>query len=190
MRELTYGKAVGERVAHWASLGPMVGLFAVYVNLLERRWPLSSWRSAATIGSAWAGIAAGFELGVGHYVDRKNWSELRASRTSPQAAREVSSSSRPRRCRRLSASGGRAREGRRAAVPRRSLLAAARSRGPLSAPERARLCGGRSAATPTTSTATARTSLAGESAIVPAPSFASRVTGSIPVRSTSWPTSS
>jgi hypothetical protein len=76
MRELTYGKAVGERVAHWASLGPMVGLFAVYVNLLERRWPLSSWRSAATIGSAWAGIAAGFELGVGHYVDRKNWSEL------------------------------------------------------------------------------------------------------------------
>jgi hypothetical protein len=75
-REGTYGKAIDEDVAHWLSLAPMVGLFAVYVNVLERRWPLPSWRSAAAIGAAWVGIAAGFELGVGHYVDEKSWSEL------------------------------------------------------------------------------------------------------------------
>lgn len=75
-RELTYGKAVNEDVAHWISLVPMVGLFAVYVNALERRWPLARWRGAFVIGAAWAGIAAGFELGVGHYVDGKSWSEL------------------------------------------------------------------------------------------------------------------
>jgi len=75
-RELTYGKAVNEDVAHWISLVPMVGLFAVYVNALERRWPFATWRGAFVIGAAWAGIAAGFELGVGHYVDGKSWSEL------------------------------------------------------------------------------------------------------------------
>lgn len=75
-RELTYGKAVDEKTAHWVSLVPMVALFGAYVNLLERRWPLPSWRSAAQIGAAWAGIAAGFELGVGHYVDKKSWTEL------------------------------------------------------------------------------------------------------------------
>ena len=75
-RETTYGKALDEDVAHWISLVPMVGLFAVYVNFLERRWPLPSWPSAVVVGGAWAAIAAGFELGVGHYVDGKSWSDL------------------------------------------------------------------------------------------------------------------
>ena len=75
-RELTYGKVLSEDAAHWLSLVPMVGLFAVYVNELERRRPLPTWRGAAAIGATWAAIAAGFELGVGHYVDGKSWSEL------------------------------------------------------------------------------------------------------------------
>jgi hypothetical protein len=75
-RELTYGKVIGNQAAHWVSLIPMLALFGAYVNLLERRLPLPSWRSAAVIGGAWAAIAAGFELGVGHYVDGKRWSDL------------------------------------------------------------------------------------------------------------------
>ncbi len=75
-RELTYGKALNDDVAHWLSLAPMVGLFAVYVNVLERRWPFSTWRGAFAIGATWAVIAVGSELGVGHYVDGKSWSQL------------------------------------------------------------------------------------------------------------------
>ena len=76
VREKTYGKVMGEGAAHALSLVPMVALFAVYTNALERRWPLPTWRGAFAIGATWAGIAAGFELGVGHFVDRRAWSEL------------------------------------------------------------------------------------------------------------------
>ncbi|MDQ3858854.1 MAG: hypothetical protein M3327_10480 [Actinomycetota bacterium] len=76
VRERTYGKVMGERAAHALSLVPMVALFGVYTNALERRWPLPTWQGALGIGATWAGIAAGFELGVGHFVDRKPWSQL------------------------------------------------------------------------------------------------------------------
>jgi len=75
-RERTYGRAMNEDVAHWISLVPMVGFFALYVNGLARRWPLPSRQSAVVVGGAWAAIAAGFELGVGHYVDGRSWSDL------------------------------------------------------------------------------------------------------------------
>jgi len=75
-RELTYAHAVGDRGAHLISLAPMAAMFAVYVNALERRWPLPSRRAALEVGAMWAAIAAGFELGVGRYVDGKSWSEL------------------------------------------------------------------------------------------------------------------
>jgi hypothetical protein len=76
LRDLTYAKTLGDETAHWISLVPMVGLFAVYVDQLERRWPLDSWRDAAAVGGAWTAIAVGFEVGVGHYVDGKSFSEL------------------------------------------------------------------------------------------------------------------
>jgi hypothetical protein len=76
VRETTYGKQMSNDAAHQLSFIPMVVLFAVYVNALERRWPLATWRGAIGIGASWAAIAAGFELGIGHYVDRKPWSEL------------------------------------------------------------------------------------------------------------------
>jgi cytochrome bd-type quinol oxidase subunit 2 len=43
---------------------------------LQGRWPLPTWRGALAIGLAWGTIAVGFELGVGHRVDGKSWSEL------------------------------------------------------------------------------------------------------------------
>ena len=76
VRETTYGKRVRDDVAHAVSLVPMVALFAAYTNVLERRWPLPTWRGAFGIGATWAAIGAGFELGVGHFVDRKPWTEL------------------------------------------------------------------------------------------------------------------
>lgn len=76
VRERTYGKQMSDDAAHQLSFLPMLALFTVYVNALERRWPLRTWRGAIGIGMSWAAIAAGFELGIGHYVDGKSWSEL------------------------------------------------------------------------------------------------------------------
>ena len=76
LRELTYGKQMSDDAAHVVSFVPMVALFTVYVNALERRWPLPTWRGALGIGAGWAAIAAGFELGLGHFVEDTPWSEL------------------------------------------------------------------------------------------------------------------
>jgi hypothetical protein len=76
VREVTYTKYLNDDTARRLSLIPMAVLFGLYVDQLERRWPLQTWRSAGGIGAMWAAIAVGFELGVGHYVDGKSWSEL------------------------------------------------------------------------------------------------------------------
>lgn len=76
IRELTYGEELSETTAHRLSLVPMVVLFTLYVHLLERRWPLRSRRAAAAVGLIWAVIAAGFDLGLGHFVEDKSWSTL------------------------------------------------------------------------------------------------------------------
>jgi hypothetical protein len=75
-RELTYAKYLNDETAHRLSLIPMVVLFGVYVDQLERRWPLPTSSGALGVGAMWAAIAVGFELGVGRYVDGKSWSEL------------------------------------------------------------------------------------------------------------------
>ena len=56
-RELTYAKHLNDETAHRLSLVPMVLLFGLYVDQLERRWPLPTWRSAISIGAMWAAIA-------------------------------------------------------------------------------------------------------------------------------------
>jgi hypothetical protein len=76
LRDLTYGRRMSEDEAHRLSFVPMVVLFALYVNELERRSPLPTWRGAAGIGACWAAIGAGFELGVGHYVQKRPWRDL------------------------------------------------------------------------------------------------------------------
>src|SRR5688572_16294571 len=75
-RKLTYAKHLNDETAHRLSLVPMILLFGLYVDQLERRWPLPTWRSAISVGTMWAAIAVGFELAIGHYVDGKSWSEL------------------------------------------------------------------------------------------------------------------
>jgi hypothetical protein len=75
-RELVYADALGEEAAHRVSLVPMAFLFGAYVYVLERRWPLPTWRGAVAIGLLWAAIAVGFELGVGRYADGRSWTEL------------------------------------------------------------------------------------------------------------------
>jgi hypothetical protein len=78
LRELTYGQRLDEQAAHLLSLVPMAALLGLYADRLERRWPLPTWRAAVGVGAMWTAIAVGFELGVGHYVDGKSWSELLA----------------------------------------------------------------------------------------------------------------
>jgi hypothetical protein len=58
-RELTYAKHLNDATAHRLSLIPMVVLFGLYVDQLERRWPLPTWRGAVGAGAMWAAIAVG-----------------------------------------------------------------------------------------------------------------------------------
>jgi hypothetical protein len=44
--------------------------------MLDRKWPLPTFRDALLIGLTWAVLTASFDFGFGHYVDREPWSEL------------------------------------------------------------------------------------------------------------------
>jgi len=75
-RELLYKEQVGERGAQYISTASLIALLAVYMWVLQRRWPIGSRRTALQIGAMWVALTILFEFGFGHYVDRKSWSEL------------------------------------------------------------------------------------------------------------------
>jgi len=75
-RELVYRDRVSELTAHQISTGTGVGLFALYFWLLDRRWPLPSRPAALQVGAVWVTLTVAFEVGFGHWVDEKSWSEL------------------------------------------------------------------------------------------------------------------
>lgn len=76
IRELTYKDRVGDLTAHYISTATLIVLLALYMWLLENRWPIPTSRSALKIGATWLVLTASFDFGFGHYVDGKAWSEL------------------------------------------------------------------------------------------------------------------
>jgi hypothetical protein len=75
-RRALYEKPLGEQRAHQLSTVIATGLFARYIYLLDRRWPIATAGDAVRIGVAWAGATAAFEFGFGHYIARAPWKTL------------------------------------------------------------------------------------------------------------------
>ena len=76
VRELGYRRFFGEQRGHQLSSLTFAALFAGYAWLVESSWPLRGRREALIVGAMWMATGAGFDLGVGHYLDRKPWSVL------------------------------------------------------------------------------------------------------------------
>ena len=75
-RDLVYKQRAGDLAAHQISTATGIALFAVYFWLLQRRWPIPTRQTAIEIGGTWLVLTILFELGFGHYVGGKSWSEL------------------------------------------------------------------------------------------------------------------
>lgn len=75
-RELLYKDRVGDVAAHNISTASLIALVAVYMWLLDRKWPIPTLRTALKIGGIWFVLTILFEFGFGHYVDGKSWSQL------------------------------------------------------------------------------------------------------------------
>ena len=75
-REALYADAAGDEAAHLVSTATLLTLLGGYMRLLQRRWPLSSSREAASVGAAWAAMTVAFEFGFGHWVEGESWSDL------------------------------------------------------------------------------------------------------------------
>lgn len=76
LRELLYKDSVGELPAHYISTATLIVLLALYMWVLEGRWPLASRREAMRVGLTWLILTVSFDFGFGHFIDGKPWSEL------------------------------------------------------------------------------------------------------------------
>ena len=65
VRELAYREAVGERAAHQIASIALIFLIAVYVAMVERRWPIPTAPQALAIGASWAAATVTFEFVLG-----------------------------------------------------------------------------------------------------------------------------
>ena len=70
IRDFTYGRFLGERLAHSLSVFPLLlGIFAVAL-WLARRWPLPSLAATAGVGAIWLALTLSFEFGLGTAAGR------------------------------------------------------------------------------------------------------------------------
>jgi len=76
IRQLGYGKLVGELLAHQVSTVTGIILFGIYVWLLSLKWRIDSAGQAIVIGFIWLGLTIVFEFIFGHYVMKHPWSRL------------------------------------------------------------------------------------------------------------------
>jgi hypothetical protein len=79
VRELVYADRVGELAAHQISTATLLAVLSYYIWLVDRRWPLSTTRTALAVGAVWAVLTALFEFGLGHYILGSPWSGLLAA---------------------------------------------------------------------------------------------------------------
>jgi hypothetical protein len=79
LRERVLRRRLDEPHANRLSAVSLIALLALYLDRLQRRWPIPTARGAAEIGATWAALTVLFEFAFGHYVDRKSWEELVAN---------------------------------------------------------------------------------------------------------------
>jgi hypothetical protein len=78
LREATLARALGEENANRVSALTAITVFALYFDLLQRRWPLGNRREALQVGGVWLALTVSFEFGFGRMIARKSWTELSA----------------------------------------------------------------------------------------------------------------
>jgi len=75
LRELTYGRRMGEDASHSLSTLPLLVLIGVYTALVARRWPLQTRAQALAVGAGGFLFATVFEFGFGR-LEGRSWGEL------------------------------------------------------------------------------------------------------------------
>ncbi|UCF72434.1 MAG: hypothetical protein JSW35_09660 [Deltaproteobacteria bacterium] len=76
IREVGYGKFLGELLAHQVSSVTGIILFGLFTWCLSLRWRMQSSGQAFTIGIIWLALTIAFEFLFGHYVMKHPWPRL------------------------------------------------------------------------------------------------------------------
>jgi hypothetical protein len=76
IRQAIYEGHVGDLRAHQISTATLLSIFAVYVWMLQRGWPIETNQAALAVGAIWATLTLAFEFGFGHWVVGQSWAEL------------------------------------------------------------------------------------------------------------------
>jgi hypothetical protein len=76
IRQIGYGKLMGELLAHQISTVTGIILFGLYAWGLSFRWKIQSSVEAIFIGLIWLALTIAFEFLFGHYVMKHPWSRL------------------------------------------------------------------------------------------------------------------
>ena len=76
IRQIGYGRFLGELLAHQISSVTGIILFGLYTYILSLRWPLQSSYQAIAIGLIWLGLTVTFEFLFGHYIAKHPLSRL------------------------------------------------------------------------------------------------------------------
>jgi hypothetical protein len=76
VRELWYGRHLGELQAHQVSTLSALVLLGLYMGWVIRQWRPRSGSQAVAIGAVWLMLTVAFELLFGHYGAGHPWSRL------------------------------------------------------------------------------------------------------------------
>ena len=76
IREVTYGKYLGELRSHQVSTLTGILLFSLYLWTLKSFWYFESSKQALVIGLIWLGLTVAFEFLFGYYIVGNSWSKL------------------------------------------------------------------------------------------------------------------
>ncbi len=68
----------GEGRANRLSVATLIGALALYMGVLQRRWPLEDRDDGLAVGATWAWLTVGFEFGLGR-LQGQSWEEMLAA---------------------------------------------------------------------------------------------------------------
>jgi hypothetical protein len=72
LREATFARWLGERRSEQVSGATLATALALYLRMLQRRWPIRSRAEAARIGAVWVTLTVGFEFAFGRIVGKQS----------------------------------------------------------------------------------------------------------------------
>jgi hypothetical protein len=79
VRDLTYGKRLGELAAQQVSTLTGVVMLGIVMWIFVRMYPPSSAGRAWRLGLLWMGLTVAFEFLFFHYAGGRSWAELRGN---------------------------------------------------------------------------------------------------------------